>query len=196
MKIYTKMGDGGQTMLATGDFVPKHSPRISAYGTVDELNSFVGVLSCSIQQSLPSKDSAPLMSMLQRVQNQLFDLGAELATPDATIAAKRIHLVSNDSIESLEKEIDLWAQSLAPLRNFVLPGGHVANANAHVCRTVCRRAERLVVELNHTNPLRPEVIKFLNRLSDWFFQLARYCSLVSQSDEIQWTSPQKPKPTA
>jgi cob(I)alamin adenosyltransferase len=195
MKIYTKMGDGGQTMLATGDFVPKHSLRICAYGTVDELNSFVGVLACSIDEALPANEVSSLTPMIHRVQNQLFDLGAELATPDATIAAKRIHLVNNDSIEALEKEIDLWAQSLAPLRNFVLPGGHATNAHAHVCRTVCRRAERMVLELNQSSPQRPEVIKFLNRLSDWFFQLARYCSFVSKTNEIQWNSPQKPRPS-
>jgi cob(I)alamin adenosyltransferase len=167
-RIYTRTGDGGDTALGDGARVPKHAPRVATYGTVDELNATLGLARLHAGGDL---DAA-----LGRVQNDLFDLGADLCTPgfDTDGGAKRPRLrVVAGQVERLEAEIDAMNAGLAPLRSFVLPGGTALAAHLHLCRTVCRRAERLAVALAAEEPVNPEVIRFLNRLSDWLFVAGR-----------------------
>jgi cob(I)alamin adenosyltransferase len=167
-KIYTRTGDGGETALGNGARVPKHDLRVSAYGTVDEVNATVGL--------------ARLHGMgdeLARISNDLFDLGADLCTPDlendATAPYPRLRMIPGQ-VDRLEAEIDAMNAGLAPLRSFILPGGSALSAHLHLCRTVCRRAERLVVELAGQESVNPHAIKYLNRLSDWFFVAARHAN--------------------
>jgi len=166
MKIYTKKGDRGETFLFGGGPYPKNSVRIEAYGTVDELNSVVG---CALAELPPTSE---LASPLHEVQRQLFVVGAELATvnPSAEMAAG---FIQKSHIESLEVQIDAWEQELQALKKFILPGGSRAAAALHLARTVCRRAERRTVALSHDQVLRSDLLIYLNRLSDWFFVLAR-----------------------
>jgi len=180
--IYTKVGDKGSTQLATGLKVPKTSHRIEAYGTVDELNSFVGLL----RDDLRSRGLVDLDEAINRVQNEMHDLGGELSTPLASLNTERQQVVSEISIARLESEIDLWNGSLPPLANFILPGGHSSNSLAHICRTICRRAERRVCALAEQEDVRPEAKIYLNRLSDWFFVLSRHISRVLGVDEVLW----------
>ncbi len=185
-KIYTKTGDKGGTMLASGERVPKTSRRIEAYGTVDELNSFVGLLRDQLTAESAFKDHW-ILSSLYRVQNELFDLGGELATPSAKLNLEKQKVLQLSDVKTLEDEIDLCNETLAPLANFVLPGGHVCNSSAHIARTVCRRAEREVVRLREDQPdVRIETQIYLNRLSDWFFVLGRAISQILQAPEVLW----------
>lgn len=169
MNIYTKTGDDGTTGLFRGARVPKDHPRIAAYGTIDELNSFIGL---ARSEDLP----LPIDSLLGRVQNELFDLGAELATPRAE--EQGMTLMTEEGIARLETAIDEHQAKLPPLKQFILPGGSKATALLHVCRTVCRRAEREVVTLQQhiDEPIREHVLVYLNRLSDLLFVLARRTS--------------------
>lgn len=178
MKIYTKKGDRGETFLFGGGPFPKDDERIEAYGTVDELNS---VLGCAITQI----SDVSLAQILRSIQEQLFTLGAELSTL-APNEAMRKNFLKSTHIELLEKQIDEWEKSLAPLKNFVLPGGSKAAGWLHLARTVCRRAERLVVKVSHEIEVRPDVITYLNRLSDWFFVLARYVNYNEGVQDILW----------
>jgi cob(I)alamin adenosyltransferase len=167
-KIYTKTGDKGETALGNGARVPKQSLRVSAYGTVDETNATLGLARLHAQGEM---DAA-----LARVSNDLFDLGADLCTPDrhldATLPYTPLRMVAGQ-VERLEHEIDALNARLTPLRSFILPGGSALAAHLHLCRTVCRRAERLVVELAGQEDVNPEAIRYLNRLSDWFFVAGR-----------------------
>ncbi|MFW7378095.1 MAG: cob(I)yrinic acid a,c-diamide adenosyltransferase [Oligoflexus sp.] len=184
-KIYTKVGDGGQTLLANGQKIAKDDLRIDAYGTIDELNSHIGLLRDLIQ-SESQENSAGLDRSLYRIQNELFDLGSELATPADALSPRQILISAND-ISQLESEIDNWNESLSPLKNFVLPGGHLANSQAHVCRTVCRRAERLLVSLRRQDPsVRKETQIYVNRLSDWLFVCGRTVSRLFDRREVLW----------
>ena len=186
MKIYTKTGDSGQTGLFNGQRIEKNACRIEAYGTTDELNSFVGLLREELRATNANIFSDLLLA-LERVQNELFDLGAELANPDALHKPESIGITMN-VISRLEQEIDAWTTDLPALRQFVLPGGHKANALAHVCRTICRRAERQVVTLKLQDPTQREtVLVYLNRLSDWFFTLARMVSKLLELEETKWS---------
>ena len=185
-RIYTKTGDLGGTMLASGEKISKSAKRIEAYGTVDELNAWVGNFRDHLQVEAKLKDHALNLS-LERVQNELFDLGSELATPSRSINPERQRLVSMKDISVLEQEIDSANESLKPLANFVLPGGHLANSVAHVARTVCRRAEREVVRLRLEEPdIRTETQIYLNRLSDWLFVMSRAVSQVLGCPEVLW----------
>jgi cob(I)alamin adenosyltransferase len=164
-KIYTRTGDAGQTALGNGDRVAKYDLRVAAYGTVDETNATVGI--------------ARLHGMgepLARISNDLFDLGADLCTPDlegdATAPYPRLRMIPAQT-DRLEAEIDAMNAGLEPLRSFILPGGSPLAAQLHLCRTTCRRAERLTVELAAHEPVNPEAVKYLNRLSDWFFVASR-----------------------
>ncbi|HCU25072.1 MAG TPA: cob(I)yrinic acid a,c-diamide adenosyltransferase [Deltaproteobacteria bacterium] len=179
MKIYTKTGDAGQTYLFGGGPFPKDNERIEAYGDVDELNTVVGLALAGLE----TED--PLRSDLLEVQKQLFLIGAELASvkPDAKMIAG---FLQKKQIESLEKQIDAWETELEPLKKFILPGGHSAAAALHQARTVCRRAERSVVALSHDLQLRPELLIYLNRLSDWFFVLARVVNRRAGVEDILW----------
>jgi cob(I)alamin adenosyltransferase len=169
-RIYTRTGDKGDTALGTGKRVAKYDPRIEAYGTVDETNACVGVARLSTEGELDQ--------MLARVQNDLFDLGADLCVPDdgSEIAAKALR-ISDAQVERLEREIDRMNEKLQPLKSFVLPGGSAAAANLHVARTVCRRAERLIVKLAESEIVSVSVIKYANRLSDFLFVAARFANL-------------------
>jgi cob(I)alamin adenosyltransferase len=178
MKIYTKTGDKGQTSLIGGTKVSKGHLKIESYGTVDELNSFIGV----IRDSFTDTDTNIL---LERTQNNLFNIGAQLATVAGTTNSY-VPKVTEEEIESLEKAIDKMDESLTPLRNFILPGGHIANSYAHVARCVCRRAERCVVRLMEEEEVDPLIIKYMNRLSDYLFALARFISHQNGSREVEW----------
>lgn len=172
-RIYTKAGDGGRTQLADGERRKKHDLRIESYGTVDELNATIGLV------RLHTAEDADLDAMLARIQNDLFDLGADLATPPRDTPRTREDLRILDSqVERLEQEIDAMNEGLQPLRSFVLPGGSPAAAYLHLARTVCRRAERLSVALAEKpeEKVAPEVIRYLNRLSDHLFVSARHAN--------------------
>jgi cob(I)alamin adenosyltransferase len=178
MKIYTKKGDAGQTSLIGGTRVPKHHIRIEAYGTVDELNSWIGVL----------RDHSPdesLRELLYEIQDRLFTLGSHLASDPETSRMKLPELTDAD-VERLEQSIDSLENELPPLTNFVLPGGHLPNSFAHVARCVCRRAERATVMLNEHAAVDPLILRYLNRLSDWLFVLARVLSHRAGADEVLW----------
>lgn len=179
-KIYTKTGDAGQTSLIGGTKVPKSHIRINAYGTVDELNAFVGLLGDQLAD-MHGRD------MLREIQDRLFTIGSTLACdPHKEIALKIPDLHESD-ILLLENEIDSMNEILPEMKSFILPGGHVAVSTAHICRTVCRRAERLIVELDKTEPLeQPLIIKYLNRLSDYLFVLARFTGHLLGIAEIPW----------
>jgi cob(I)alamin adenosyltransferase len=174
-RIYTRAGDAGETSLGDGTRVSKSDPRIEAYGTVDELNSFVGV---ALSSGLPDE----FRPWLERIQNDLFDLGADLSVP---LDDRRERLrVSNDQVARLEELCDLVNKRLEPLRSFVLPGGAEAAAHLHVARAVCRRAERLVVALAASERVNPAAVAYLNRLSDLLFILAR--SANAGTGETLW----------
>jgi cob(I)alamin adenosyltransferase len=189
-KIYTKIGDKGTTLLADGSTVQKNSARICCYGNVDELNSFVGCLKDAIDE-LEIDDLNPLSKQLKMVQNELFDVGGELSTPQKVLNIDKQQVVSTETIKRLENEIDTMNSSLAPLENFVLPGGHRANSLAHVCRTICRRTERSAIELSGITEVRTEPQIFLNRLSDWFFVVGRYISFKLEIPETTWDQNKK-----
>lgn len=179
MKIYTKSGDAGETALFGGGRVAKHHLRVDAYGTIDELNSVLGVA----RAAGPSKQGD---DWLERVQNQLFHLGADLATPlDAK--ADWITRVSEADVQWLETTIDRMSDQLAPLRNFILPGGTPAAAQLQVARAVCRRAERLIVALTQGDDIGDTILPYINRLSDWLFTLARYENLKAGESERKWS---------
>lgn len=176
-KIYTKTGDEGQTALFGGKRLPKSHLRIECYGTVDELNSFLGLVRDSTQDG-------HIRELLFEIQNRLFDLGANLATdPEKQLP---IPTLSNNDIQLLENEIDTMEESLPPLKNFILPGGHIVVSQCHVARCVCRRAERLVVALGMEEQVAPLVLQYLNRLSDFLFVLARKLGQQVGTSEVIW----------
>jgi cob(I)alamin adenosyltransferase len=168
-RIYTRTGDDGTTALGTGERRPKYDLRVAAYGTTDELNAALGLA------RLHTGSAADVDAMLTRIQNDLFDLGADLCAPEAASDRARLR-VSDAQVTRLESEIDSLNAGLQPLRSFVLPGGTPAAAHLHLARTVCRRAERLIVELTSVpgEPVSPPVIKYINRLSDFLFVAARF----------------------
>ncbi len=178
MKVYTRNGDKGETGLLGGTRVPKYDLRIEAYGTVDELNSFLGML-----RDTPG--TQPEHALLQSIQERLFTLGSYLATDDENTKVFRPDLQEQDVV-ALELSIDSMEDGLPLLKNFVLPGGHISNSLAHVCRTICRRAERLVVHLAAEKPVEPLVISYLNRLSDWLFVYARTLTHRAKQLEVLW----------
>lgn len=184
-KIYTKLGDKGLTQLAFGQKVSKADARIEGYGSVDELNAHIGVLRDSLIERYRSIFE-PEIAALQRIQNELFDLGGELATMAESLDLGRQKVVGKADIERLEREMDAFNEALEPLANFVLPGGNICNSFSHVARTVCRRAERRVVGLSKSETLREEVLIYLNRLSDWLFLLGRTISKKTSSAEVLW----------
>ncbi len=181
MKVYTKTGDKGQTSLLSGERVPKHHLRIEAYGTVDELNSFIGLLR---EYEIGDNNK----SLLFTVQNLLFDLGAGLSIERQKDIFKNMKKVSNDDIKLLESEIDKMNEDLPPLKSFILPGGSKAVAISHICRTVCRRAERLCTNLAENTEVEELSIMYLNRLSDYFFVLARKIAFDNNVELPIWTA--------
>ncbi|MGH9657743.1 MAG: cob(I)yrinic acid a,c-diamide adenosyltransferase [Bryobacteraceae bacterium] len=181
-RIYTRRGDDGETGLAGGQRVGKDSRRIEAYGTVDELNAFVGAACVSAREHA---SLAALADFLVRVQHELFNLGSILATLPADVHPSQAR-VTPAEIDQLEAEMDRLNLDLEPLRSFVLPGGCRINADLHVCRTVCRRAERLCVALARDEDVPPEAVRYLNRLSDAFFVWSRWASRSAGAPEILW----------
>ena len=179
-KIYTRTGDQGETALGNGARVAKHSLRVSAYGTVDELNATVGVA------RLHAEDEMDVA--LARIQNDLFDLGADLCRPDMAKDAEADYpplRMAPGQVDRLEAEIDAMNADLAPLRSFILPGGTPLAAHLHICRTVARRAERLTVELAGAEDINASAVTYLNRLSDWFFVAARQAN-DGGADDVLW----------
>ena len=185
MRIYTKTGDAGKTGLIGGDRVPKDHLRVAAYGEVDELNAALGVALAFLP-----REFGPEGNQLLHVQRVLFDVGAELATPPGARRAR--WELDGAEIARLEQAIDRMEESLEPLQNFILPGGHPAGAQLHMARTVARRAERAAVTLNSSEPVDARLLKYLNRLSDYLFVLSRHVNLRLNaperpvSDEVLW----------
>lgn len=179
-KIYTKTGDAGETALGNGARVAKYSARPSAYGTVDETNATVGLARLHA--------SGAIDAQLAMIQNDLFDLGADLCNPDNEKDAEAEYpplRVTDGQVSRLEEEIDQMTGVLTPLRSFILPGGTALSAHLHICRTVSRRAERLAVELSNSETVNPAAVKYLNRLSDWFFVAARMANNDGH-DDVLW----------
>ena len=190
MKIYTKTGDKGTTALFGGTRVPKHHIRIESYGTVDELNAHIGLLK--------DQDINPhYKDVLSHIQDRLFTVGAILATdPEKAIlksGKERLNIpkISEENIERLEKEMDVMNDSLPPMTNFILPGGHQTVSFCHIARCVCRRAERFAAALNDLEPVEPSTLKYLNRLSDYLFVLARKLTNDLKAKEIKWIPEKK-----
>ncbi|HWB84906.1 MAG TPA: cob(I)yrinic acid a,c-diamide adenosyltransferase [Bryobacteraceae bacterium] len=185
-RVYTRRGDQGDTSLAGGQRVPKDSPRIEAYGTVDELNSFIGLARDTVTQCTSGAPRlAELGAILLRVQHELFNLGSILATLPEDVHPKQAR-VTEAEVTRLESEMDRMNAELPPLRSFVLPGGSRLNAELHICRTVCRRAERICVTLARAEPTPPEAVRYLNRLNDALFVWSRWASHVMGAPEILW----------
>lgn len=190
-RVYTKKGDNGDTALVGGQRVPKDDPRIDAYGTIDELNAFVGAARQSVLEGAAGASGdnpqhlTSLATSLRRVQHELFNLGSILATLPADVHPKQPRITLVD-IARLEQEMDECQEHLPLLRSFVLPGGSRANADLHVCRTVCRRAERLCVALARHSDVDPLAVTYLNRLSDAFFVWSRYVALHLETAELLW----------
>jgi cob(I)alamin adenosyltransferase len=179
-KIYTKTGDAGETALGNGSRVAKHSLRVESYGTVDELNATVGLARLHATDEMDAQ--------LAMIQNDLFDLGADLCRPDMEKDGESEYPVlrmTEGQIDRLEAELDRMTKAVTPLRSFILPGGSALAAHLHLCRTVARRAERLSVELGTVESINPIGVKYLNRLSDWFFQASRIAN-HNGTDDVLW----------
>jgi cob(I)alamin adenosyltransferase len=184
-RVYTRGGDRGETGLAGGQRLPKDAPRIESYGQVDELNSFVGAARATVEELAAAQPLvAPLAAILLRVQHELFNLGSILATLPQDVHPRQAR-VTEAEVSRLEAEMDAMNADLPPLRSFVLPGGGRLNAELHVCRTVCRRAERACVALARVESV-PSELRYLNRLSDALFVWSRWASRVTGAAEILW----------
>lgn len=179
-RIYTKTGDHGETGLGDGQRVAKDHPRVAAYGSVDELNAALGLLGAQ-----PEAQTPPWRDMIRSIQNDLFDLGADLCVPQTGSEGERLRVRATQA-ERLEKWIDQYNENLEALRSFVLPGGSILSAWCHFARTVCRRAERDVVTLARAEVVNPQVVIYLNRLSDLLFVLARVANDGGAKD-VLWT---------
>lgn len=186
-RIYTKTGDAGETLLASGERVPKDAPRIECYGTVDELNAFVGAAALTASETAQRAPAlGELARTLRRVQHELFNLGSILATTPEHVHPKQARITDAD-VEALECDIDRATALLAPLRSFVLPGGSRLSVELHICRTVCRRAERLLVTAARRERIDPVNLRYLNRLSDAFFVWSRLANVQLGVEEVLWS---------
>jgi len=179
MKIYTGFGDEGNTALFGGVVVKKDNARVEVYGTLDELNSVIGLLRSRISE-------LKIDELLERIQNEIFVLSSEVATPDDNKKSRFTELIDSVHVEKLEKQIDEMTENLEPLKNFILPGGSESAAIAHVARTVCRRAERYLVSLNNEVEVRKTLFIYLNRLSDLFFVIARFMNKINNKSDVNW----------
>ena len=184
-KVYTRTGDEGMTGLVGGERVPKDSLRIESYGTVDELQSVLGMLRAALSEA---GTQAEIVGHIHRVQQDLFDLGSTLSTPPQ-YADRVKNPITEERIGWLEETMDRWNEELPPLRSFVLSGGGRFSALGHVARTVCRRCERIVLSLSREEEVPSEVLRYLNRLSDFLFVLARHLALVFGEEEPLWETP-------
>ena len=191
-KVYTRTGDGGETGLVGGSRVAKDSPRIESYGTVDELQAFLGMLRAALVESIESDRHGTVCSecvqAIHRVQQDLFDLGSTLATPPEHLDRVK-NPITAERIAWLEDSMDVWNETLTPLRSFVLSGGGRFSALSHVARTVCRRCERVVLRLSRQEEVPAEVLHYLNRLSDFLFVLGRHLAQVFGEEEPLWETP-------
>jgi cob(I)alamin adenosyltransferase len=200
-RVYTRTGDDGRTALLGGKRVPKDHARVEAYGCLDELNTGIGLCRAAVAaEKIPAAARRALDAHLREIQNRLFDLGSVLSVPDSAPgdargkrAASRLPLPGAEDITALEASMDAMNRSLKPLKSFVLPGGCAANAWLHHCRAACRRAERRVVTLAAKETVPPAAIRYLNRLSDWFFVAARFASAKAKAPEPLWEFPLKKK---
>ncbi|HLC40345.1 MAG TPA: cob(I)yrinic acid a,c-diamide adenosyltransferase [Methylomirabilota bacterium] len=192
-RVYTRSGDKGQTALVGGKRVPKDSPRIEAYGTIDELNSIVGLARVFNEERVAESEAHRwLDDVLRRLQNELFDLGSELATPEDAVYEGMFRF-SEREVTALEKLIDECQKDLEPLKSFTLPGGGRIGGFLHQCRTVCRRAERRILALSRAEPINPWTLKYVNRLSDLFFVLSRWVGKRLGEKEYLWERGLQPR---
>lgn len=186
MKIYTKTGDNGKTSLCDGSRLPKDDMRIEAYGTLDELNANIGLLIAMLQSDTPKESPAhdnKLTERLEAIQAELFVIGTELAYTECKV---KTIVSTKEMINKIEVDIDLMASQLPTQHHFILPGGTLSAAQSHVCRTVCRRAERRIVTLSQMTKYPAEILEFVNRLSDYLFILSRYLNNNSRTGEKTW----------
>ena len=185
MKIYTKTGDKGMTSLCDGSRLSKDDMRIEAYGTLDELNASIGLLISLLQADTLKEEDAVVnpIDILVAIQEELFVIGGQLACADMK---EEDHLCTQKLINAIETNIDMFSSQLPVQHHFVLPGGTLSAAQSHVCRTICRRAERRIVTLSHIATVSPEIFEFVNRLSDYFFILSRYLNNDSGLSEKTW----------
>jgi cob(I)alamin adenosyltransferase len=185
-RVYTRTGDHGETALVGGKRVAKDSARIQAYGTIDELNSIVGLARAFNDEKVDTSEAHRFLDVaLRRLQDELFDLGSELATP-AEFFQEGMYCVSESEVKKIEQLIDECQKELEPLKSFILPGGGKLGAYLHQCRTVCRRAERDILSLSRVETVNDNVLKYVNRLSDLFFVLARWISKKTGEGEYLW----------
>jgi cob(I)alamin adenosyltransferase len=192
-KVYTKTGDQGETGLVGGERVPKDSLRIESYGTVDELQAVLGMLRAALAEGgREPEESSACLAAVNRVQQDLFDLGSTLATPVQHLDRVR-NPITEERIVWLETTMDVWNETLAPLRSFVLSGGGRFSALSHVARTVCRRCERIALRLSREEEVPGEVLRYLNRLSDFLFVLGRHLARVFREEEPLWETPLQPQ---
>jgi len=179
LKIYTGFGDEGKTRLYGGQIVDKDNLRVEVYGTIDELNSVIGVVVTHIENKRLIED-------LQDIQNRLFEISAELATPAAGNINSEDPVINNQNIKEIEKKIDNLDNQLDPLKNFILPGGSQGASFSHLARTICRRAERVLISLNKVELINSRIIVFINRLSDFLFVVARFINKEQNIDDLPW----------
>jgi cob(I)alamin adenosyltransferase len=193
-RVYTRTGDKGETGLVGGKRVPKDSPRIEAYGTIDELNSIVGLTRMFNEEKLSECEAHRFLdSVLRQIEDELFDLGSELATPP-DFFKEGMYRVGEPEVKKLEQVMDQCQKELEPLKSFVLPGGGRIGAYLHQCRTVCRRAEREILRLSRVEELNEWSLKYVNRLSDLFFVLSRWISKKTGEAEYLWQRGLREKP--
>ena len=178
MKIYTRKGDSGYTSLIDGEIVYKHNLSVAAYGTIDELNSFLGLLKDYI-------DDEKIKDVLNNIQLKLFSIGSILASGENQNISEKVKIEKKD-VEYIEFEIDRLNESLPELKNFIIPGGHKISSYCHVCRSICRRAERRISELNNLHNINPYILSYVNRLSDFFFVLSRHIKHSDNVEETYW----------
>jgi len=178
MKIYTRKGDSGQTSLIDGDIVNKHNLSVDAYGTIDELNSFLGLLKDYIKDD-------KIKDILNKIQIKLFSIGSILASGKNKNISEKVKIEKKD-VEYIELEIDRLNKDLPELKNFVIPGGHKTSSYSHVCRSICRRAERKISELNNKSSVDSNILAYVNRLSDFFFVLSRFLKYFDNVSESHW----------
>jgi cob(I)alamin adenosyltransferase len=193
-RVYTRTGDKGETSLVGGKRVPKDSPRIDAYGTIDELNSVIGLARVFNEENLDGGEAHQFLDeVLCKIQDELFDLGSELATP-TEFFQEGMFRISQTEVKNIEKLIDKCQEKLEPLESFILPGGGRIGAYLHQCRTVCRRAEREILRLSRQETISEWPVKYVNRLSDLFFVLSRWISKETGEREYLWQRGLQSKP--
>ncbi|MEM7229475.1 MAG: cob(I)yrinic acid a,c-diamide adenosyltransferase [Planctomycetota bacterium] len=189
MKLYTRSGDDGTTGLFGGDRVAKDHPRVEAYGTVDELNAAVGLAraACDPDQTFGQR----LIAIFESIQSRLFDIGADLATPAGSPHEDKVLRISDAQVKEAEQWIDEIDGGNEPMKSFILPGGTELAARLHVARTICRRAERMMLRVHHQEPITEGAIVYINRLSDLLFAMARRANREAGTTDIPWTGPEK-----